>query len=43
MRNKLDIHEAEEWGFIITMSIVSIIVGMAILGGVVLLVDLINK
>jgi hypothetical protein len=43
MRNKLDIHEAEEWGFIITMSIVSIIVGMAILGGVIKLVDLINK
>ena len=33
----------EELGFFITMAVASIVIGMAILGGVVLLVDLINR
>jgi hypothetical protein len=40
---KINIHKAEELGFFIAMAVASIVIGMAILGGVVLLVDLINK
>ena len=43
MKNKINIHKLEELGFFIAMAIASIVIGMAILGGVVLLVDLINK
>jgi hypothetical protein len=43
MKNKMNIHKLEELGFFIAMAVTSIIIGMAILGGVVLLVDLINK
>jgi hypothetical protein len=43
MKNKLNIHKMEELGFFITMSIVSIVVGMTILVGVIKLIDLFNK
>jgi hypothetical protein len=43
MNNKMNIHKLEELGFYIAMAVASIVIGMAILGGVVLLVDLINK
>ena len=43
MKNKMNIHKAEKLGFFIAMWIVSIVVGMAIVGGIVKLVDLINK
>ena len=43
MKNKMNIHKAEELGFFIAMAVASIVIGMAVLGGVVLLVDLINK
>ena len=42
MNNKFNIHKLEELGFFIAMSIASIMIGMAILGGVVLLIDLIK-
>jgi len=40
---KINIHKAEELGFYIAMAIASIVIGMAILGGIIKLVDLINK
>jgi hypothetical protein len=43
MKNKINIHRVEELGFFITMSIVSIMIGMTILVGVIKLVDLLNK
>jgi hypothetical protein len=43
MKNKFNIHKLEELGFFIAMAVASIVIGMAILGGIVLLVDLINK
>jgi hypothetical protein len=43
MKNKINIHKLEKLGFYIAMAVASIGIGMAILGGVVLLVDLINK
>ena len=39
----INIHKMEQIGFFIAMAVASIVIGMAILGGVVLLVDLINK
>ena len=41
MRNKR-LHQIEDIGFFIAMAIASIVIGIAILGGVVLLVDLIK-
>jgi len=43
MRNKLDIHKVEEIGFFITMTIVSVIVGMAIVISIIKLVDIFNN
>jgi hypothetical protein len=43
MNNKFNIHKLEELGFFIAMAVASIVIGIAILGGVVLLIDLINK
>jgi hypothetical protein len=43
MNNKFNIHKLEELGFFIAMAVASIVIGIAILGGVVLLVDLINR
>jgi len=43
MKNKINIHKLEELGFFITMAVASIIIGMAILGGIIKLVDLLNK
>jgi len=43
MKNKINIHKVEEIGFFIVMTVVSIIVGMAIVIGIIKLVDLLNK
>jgi hypothetical protein len=43
MKNKINIHKMEEIGFFIAMAIVSIVIGMAIVSGVIKLVDLLNK
>ena len=43
MKNKINIHKVEEIGFFIVMAVVSIIVGMAIVVGIIKLVDLLNK
>jgi hypothetical protein len=43
MKNKINIHKMEELGFFIAMSVVSIVIGMAIVSGIIKLVDLINK
>jgi hypothetical protein len=43
MKNKINIHKMEEIGFFITMTVVSIVIGMAIVSGVIKLVDLLNK
>lgn len=43
MKNKINIHKMEEIGFFITMTVVSIVIGMAIVSGIVKLVDLLNK
>ena len=43
MKNKINIHKVEELGFFIAMSIASIVIGMAIVVGIVKLVDLLNK
>jgi hypothetical protein len=43
MKNKINIHKMEEIGFFITMVVVSIVIGMAIVSGIIKLVDLINK
>jgi len=43
MKNKINIHKMEEIGFFVAMSIVSIVIGMAIVSGIIKLVDLLNK
>jgi hypothetical protein len=43
MKNKINIHKVEELGFFIAISLVSIVIGMAIVVGIVKLVDLLNK
>jgi hypothetical protein len=43
MKNKINIHKMEELGFFIVMTVVSIIIGMAIVSGIIKLVDLLSK
>ena len=43
MKNKINIHKMEELGFFITMTVVSIVIGMVIVSGIIKLVDLLNK
>jgi hypothetical protein len=43
MKNKINIHKMEEIGFFIAMSVVSIVIGMAIVSGIIKLIDLLNK
>jgi hypothetical protein len=43
MKNKINIHKMEELDFFITMSVVSIVIGMAIVSGIIKIVDLLNK
>jgi hypothetical protein len=43
MKNKINIHKMEELGFSIAMVVVSIVIGMAIVSGIIKLVDLLNK
>ncbi len=43
MKNKINIHKMEELGFFIAMTIVSIVIGMAIVSGIIKLVELLNK
>jgi hypothetical protein len=43
MKNKINIHKMEELGFFIAMTIVSIVIGMAIVSGIIKLIDLLNK
>jgi hypothetical protein len=43
MKNKINIHKVEEIGFFIAISITSIVIGMAIVVGIIKLVDLLNK
>jgi len=43
MKNKINIHKMEELGFFIAMSVVSIVIGMAIVSGIIKLIDLLNK
>jgi hypothetical protein len=43
MKNKINIHKMEELGFFIAMAVVSIVIGMAIVSGIIKLIDLLNK
>jgi len=43
MNNKINIHKMEEIGFFIAMTVVSIVIGMAIVSGIIKIVDLLNK
>ena len=43
MKNKKNIHKLEEVGFFVTMAIVSIIIGTAIVVGMIKLVDIFNN
>jgi hypothetical protein len=43
MKNKINIHKVEEVGFFVVMVIVSIVIGMGIIGGIVKILDSINK
>jgi hypothetical protein len=43
MKNKINIHKMEEIGFFIAMAVVSIVIGMAIVSGIIKLVELLSK
>jgi hypothetical protein len=43
MKNKINIHKLEELGFFIAMAVASIVIGMAIVSGIIKLVELLSK